>query len=69
LGRRFPGKAAFDPTLLHRASGFEKLPKAMIPIMRLLSKTSLMQFYWNSELKKNGAFADRFARPYAKTPD
>jgi len=69
LGRRFPGKMAFDPSLMRRASGFEKLPKAMIPIMRLLSKTSLMQFYWNSELKKNGAFADRFAKPYTKTPD
>jgi multimeric flavodoxin WrbA len=69
LGHRFPETMAFDPILLPRASGFEKLPKAMIPVMSLLSKSSLMQFYWNSELKKNGAFADRDARPYAKTPD
>ena len=66
LGRRLPETMAFDPILLPRASGFEELPKAMVPIMRLLSKTPFLQFYWNKGLKKNGAFAERFAKPYAK---
>jgi len=66
LGRRLPDTMAFDPILLPRASGFEKLPKVMIPVMSLLSRSSFMQFFWNSELKKNGAFAERFAKPYAK---
>lgn len=66
LGRRFPLTMAFDPVLLTSASGFEKLPKAMVPIMSLLSKSNLMQFYWNEQLKKNGAYAKRSAKPYAK---
>lgn len=68
LGRRFPEKMVFDPALLPRASSFEKLPKFMVPIMSLLCKTRFMNTYWDQDLKKNGAFADRFAKPYAKEP-
>lgn len=68
LGRRLPETQVFDPSLLSRASAFEKLPKAMVPIMSLFCKTNLMQGYWNQQLKKNGVFDDRFARPYDKDP-
>lgn len=66
LGNLLPDTMQFDPILLPRASRFEKLPKAMIPIMRLLCKTGALQGYWNKKLKENSAFADRFAQPYAK---
>jgi len=32
----------------------------------ILAKTGLMDFYWNKQLKENGAYEKRFARPYAE---
>lgn len=69
LGRRFPGNLVFDPVLLPKASGFEKLPKFMIPVMKLVIKMGFIDSFWNNDLKKNGVFADRFAKPYAKKKD
>jgi len=66
LGRRLPETLVFDTDLIPRASQFEELSKAMIPIMKFLSKAGLLNSYWNKILKKNGAFADRFSKPYSK---
>ena len=66
LGRRLPGTMVFDTDLISRASQFEELSKAMIPIMTILCKAGLLNSYWDKDLKKNGVFADRFAKPYAK---
>lgn len=45
-------------------------PYKMTPIRKLffsfMQKTGLSNFYWNSNLKKNGAFEKRFDKPYAK---
>jgi hypothetical protein len=30
----------------------------------MMAKTGLTNFYWNSNLKKNGAFEKRFDKPY-----
>ena len=66
LGRRLPETMVFDTELISRASQFEELSKAMIPIMTILCKAGLLNSYWDKDLKKNGVFADRFAKPYAK---
>lgn len=66
LGRRLPGTMVFDTDLISRASQFEELSRAMIPIMTILCKAGLLNSYWDKDLKKNGVFADRFAKPYAK---
>jgi len=66
LGSSLPETMVFDPNLISRASQFEELSKAMILIIKLLNKTGFMNLYWDKSLKKNGAFADRFAKPYAK---
>ncbi len=66
LGRRLPETMVFDTDLVSRASQFEELSKAMIPIMTILCKAGLINSYWDKNLKKNGVFADRFAKPYSK---
>ena len=66
LGRRLPATMVFDPDLIPRASQFEELSKAMILIMTIMCKTGLTNSFWDKDLKKNGVFADRFAKPYAK---
>lgn len=35
-----------------------------IAIFKLLIKLGLTNFYWNNNLKKNGAFEKRFDRPF-----
>lgn len=66
LGRRLTETMVFDTDLVPQASQFEELSKAMIPIMTILCKAGLINSYWDKDLKKNGVFADRFAKPYAK---
>lgn len=43
-------------------------PRRLSPVGRLvfrvLGLTGLSNFYWNSQLKRHGAYADRFAAPY-----
>jgi len=66
LGRRLPATMVFDTDLLPRASQFEQLSKVMIPVMTIMCKAGLINSYWDKDLKKNGVFADRFAKPYDK---
>ena len=66
LGRRLPETMVFDTELISRASQFEELSRAMIPIMTILCKAGLLNSYWDKDLKKNGVFADRFSKPYAR---
>ena len=66
LGRRLPKTRVFDTDLVSRASQFEVLSKTMIPIMTILCKAGLLNSYWDKDLKKNGVFADRFSKPYAR---
>ena len=65
LGNYFAKHQSFSPTLV---KAFRK-PYKFSPVGRffiqMMNLTGLGNVHWNSELKKNGAFEDRFARPYA----
>jgi hypothetical protein len=56
----------FDSELLRTLAQPEWYPAYMAPFFKLFVKTSLATFYWDSQLKKNGVYAQRFARPYAE---
>lgn len=43
------------------------LSKGTLFLFRLLAPTGLIQFYWNSQLKQNNAFHQRFDKPYRMT--
>lgn len=43
------------------------LSKVTLFLFRLLAPTGLIQFYWNSQLKQNNAFHQRFDKPYRMT--
>jgi NAD(P)H-dependent FMN reductase len=64
LGKFFAEKGAFNADI--QAALRTPLRMSFIKrlIYRLISRTGLMDFYWNSNLKKNGAFKNRFAKPY-----
>lgn len=64
LGRGFGETGHLDPALLHRLAGIEKFPATLRPVFKILTSTSLLNFYWDMQLKQNGVFDRRFAMPY-----
>lgn len=64
LGEYFAKNSAFSPQIMDKL----RKPYKMSPIQRalfsMMAKTGLTNFYWNSNLKKNGAFEKRFDKPY-----
>ena len=66
LGQIFGEIGQFDPELLRKFAGIEKYPAYLAPVFSILSHTSLLNGYWDGQLKENGVFEQRFARPYEK---
>ena len=64
LGKNFGENGMFDASMLKKIAGREKYPGYLVPVFKLLSKTPLLNFYWNMQLKKNGVYDKRFDRPY-----
>lgn len=66
LGRSFARTGRFDPILLAKTTPMQKMPFLLRGLLRLLSKTPLLQFFWIPQLKANGAYKKRFDRPYGE---
>lgn len=66
LGKAFGETGQLDPALLHTLAGTEKFPAYLGPVFSLLSHTPMLNFYWNQQLKQNGAFERHNARPYTQ---
>lgn len=65
LGRAFGATGSFDQKLLAAIAGrHERYPAWKIAGFRLWQRLGLTDFYWNSQLKRNGAWERRFDRPY-----
>jgi multimeric flavodoxin WrbA len=65
LGRSFGETGELDAALLRQCAGTEKYPGYLVPVFSILSHTSLLNGYWDQQLKENGAYEQRFARPYS----
>jgi hypothetical protein len=63
LGESFGEKGAFSPKIMKKLKGPLRMSKIKYFGFSLLSKTSLLNFYWDDQLKKNGAYNRRFDRP------
>jgi multimeric flavodoxin WrbA len=64
LGREIMKDGAVSDALINELAGSIHLKKSEIVLFRIISKTGLTNFYWDMQLKKNGAFKERFSRPY-----
>jgi len=64
LGAHFANKREFDQEIVDRLEKKEQLSSSARIMFHLLSKLGLINFYWNSQLKKNEVFDQRFDRPY-----
>lgn len=65
LGAKMMETGSFDPELSKMISGAERLPKLTLLLYRILGKTGVANFYWNGMLKRNNAYDNRSAKPYA----
>lgn len=64
LGQLFAKNQQFEPQIVRQLAGRERFPCIMRWIFSLISWTGITNMYWNMLLKKNGAYGQRFARPY-----
>ena len=62
LGKTFGGTRVFDEEIVQRLAQPEKINKFRSTILKYMGNN----LYWNPMLKKNGAYAKRFARPDLK---
>jgi hypothetical protein len=65
LGVQLARDGHFAPDALKQVAGLERLSPAMAAVVSVAIKLPIAQWYWNSQLKKNGAWKERFNAPYA----
>ena len=66
LGVGLAQTGQLDSDLLPRMAGIERYPAILSPLFKLFVRTPLASWYWDSQLKENGVYDQRFARPYAE---
>ena len=64
LGEHFATHHSFSPVVTAVLRKPYRLSPARRMAIHLLSKTGLTNYYWNSHLKKYGAFENRFDQPF-----
>lgn len=64
LGRHFGVTKEFHPITMRKLAGRDRMTAVKRGIFRFLIATGLTETYWNSQLKKNGAYERRFDQPY-----
>ncbi len=65
-GRTAGARRALRPETLPQVAGTERFSAGTAAALSVAFKLPVTQFYWNGQLKKNGAWGRRFAAPYAK---
>jgi hypothetical protein len=66
IGRTYARTGIMDLALKKEYEKSEYLPKFAQLIYSIVSLTGLTNYYWDYNLKKNGAFEKRYAKPYTK---
>lgn len=64
IGKTYVQTGLMDRRLKEKYEKLKYLPKAAQFFYSLLSLTGLTDFYWNLNLKKNGAYKNRYDKPY-----
>lgn len=64
LGEYFAKNEVFSTKIQETLRKPFKMSLIRIFLFRIINKTGLTNFYWNSNLKKNDAFSNRFDKPF-----
>jgi len=67
LGEQLKRDGRFDESTLAKVAGTERFSARTAAVMSIALKVPATQFYWNGQLKKNGAWDKRFNAPYTTT--
>ena len=66
LGAGYGATGEFDMPMVQKFAGPEKFPAAMLLLIQLMNKIGAGTALWDKPLKANGAYEQRFARPYSE---
>lgn len=64
LGEYFAKTTSFSPQIKDKLRKPYKMSPMRRALFTLMAKVGMTNYYWNSNLKKNGAFEKRFDKPY-----
>jgi NAD(P)H-dependent FMN reductase len=64
LGVEYAQTGRFSEEIIKKLAKTERMSRAKLAVFKLMQKSGLTNFYWNSQLKKNNAYEKRFARPF-----
>jgi len=64
LGTQLARDGRFGAAELKAVAGMEQLSRPAVALASVVAKLPVVQFYWNMQLKKNGAWERRFDAPY-----
>jgi len=64
LGEQLARDGRFGAAELKAIAGTERFSPFQAALAKLIFQLPIAQFYWNGQLKKNGAWKQRFAAPY-----
>jgi multimeric flavodoxin WrbA len=65
LGAGLAAEGRFDPVILQALAKPESYPRVLAPMINLLLRIPIMQFYFDSQMKANQVYEQRFAQPFA----
>jgi len=69
LGRSLAETGEFNPDVVGRFAGSEKLPLLRLWSMGTIGDRMARFFFWHREMKRNGVFERRLTQPYATPPE
>jgi len=64
IGKVFGETGRLDPVLLYDLAKPEQYSPLLAPFFKLFVRLPVASFYWDGQLKQNGAYEGRFAHPY-----
>ena len=64
VGAGLAARGHFDPAVLAQLTHPERYPAILGPIFQLFLRLPIAHFYFDDMLRKNGAYAQRFAQPF-----
>ena len=64
LGQHFAKNNSFSSKIQEELRKPYKMSLMKRFVFNIINKTGLTNFYWNRNLKKNGAFENRFDKPF-----
>lgn len=65
-GWKFALDWQLNPDLVWDVAGVERYSAMLGPVFKIFLRTSTASWHWDTQLKQNGVFEERFAQSYAE---